>query len=702
MLRKMLLCHIVMCMSVLPVMAQDDPSETPDDVTFFEEEVVEGVKEPSADIISHERIRMRNVSTASDIVVQELGVAGVRRGGSAPEPVIRGLGYERVQTQIGSVPIYGGCPARMDPAATYIPNHAIRSIRILKGLPSVSEGPAGTAGRILVDTDYERDPDSEPELHGFVKGHGETARQGGSADAGVYGGNSLFDGSLSAGHSKLDDYESPDGVEVPARYEDFSVAASAGFRPREDHRWSNTFIYLDTTDVDYPSLPMDSIDSDFYFYQTGYRVRFEQGLLKQLEFEGGFARVDHFMDNRYKPNRGLLHAETPTDSDTVAGKLSGDFKLGESSILTTGMDVFSLNRDGTRRRAFVAGPSAGGVFYDRVWPDATQTDVGIFAEINTPISAMVNLRIGARGDLVASDAKAVDEPSLRMRSVRQNFIDFYGPDAGDVDQTEATASGNALLEWQATEKLSFFAGLGASSRSAGVTERFYAFAPTPGGFQIGNPTLDPEIKYEIDAGATWTHSKFEATISGFAAYIDDYINPTQIAYQDVNGDTVADVIRGYENIDASLVGAEASAVYNPMAHLRFPVSAMVVAGRNQSDDRPLPEIPPLDVRAAVVVYGGTRLPWWGEFGGRFVARQDRIDESFPENETAGFQAFHLRGGLTIAARLELELGVENLFNQDYNEHLTRESAFNYGNGLGAGDEIPEPERSFYLTMRYEF
>ena len=685
-----------------PPLTCADTSDPNDKVTFFEEEVVTAPAEPGTELIPVERVEMKRESTVSDMVVQELGLAGVRRGGSAPEPVMRGLGYERVQTQIGSVPIYGGCPSRMDPAATYIPTHAIRSVRILKGLPSVTEGPAGTAGRILTDMDYERASGSPAEVHGFVKGYGETARGGGGAEAGVSGGNRWFDGSLSAGYTKLGDYDSPSDVRVPADYEDLSVAASAGIRPAEGHRWSNTFIHTETRDIDFPSLPMDSIDSDFDFYSTGYRIRFDQTHLKQIKFEAGLSTVDHLMDNRHKPNRDRMHADTPSNSDTYAGKLFGDIQLGEDLSLTPGIDLYTLSRDATRRREFVMGPSAGRVFYDRIWPDAAQTDFGMFLEANTRISPTLDLRTGIRGDVVKSSAGAVDAMSLGGRTVQQNYVFFYGDDATDVDRTETTGSGSAVLEWHPTDLLEIWAGAGVSSRAAGVTERYFAFAPAPGGFLVGNPTLDPEVKYGVDAGLAWGNEKVQATVSGFWSYVDDYIYSTQIAFQDIDGDGSADIVRGFENINAVLYGGEAGVVFTPLDHLKFPISAMYVAGRNRSDDRDLPEIPPLDVRAAAVVYGGGDLPWWGEFGGRFVARQDRIDETFPENETASFQVFHLRGGITVASTFKIEAGIENLFDEDYNEHLTRESAFNYGDGLGLGDEIPEPERSVYLTLRYDF
>jgi iron complex outermembrane receptor protein len=682
--------------------AQTHDANASDTVTEFEAIDVTAPREPAADVLTPDSLRMKRATSVSDIVVQELGVSAVRRGGSAPEPVIRGLGYERVQTQIGCVPLYGGCPGRMDPPATYIPKHAVQSVRVLKGLPSVTEGPAGTAGRIMTEMDYERSPDSEPEVHGHAKVFGETAKSGGGGEAGVRGGNEWFDGSLSVGYSKANDYESPSGVNVPADYEDVSVAASAGFRPLENHRWSNVLVYVDESDISYPSMAMDSPDSDFMLYQTGYRIDFEDGLLKRIRVEGGLSAVDHLMDNSDKPNITTMFGETETESDTYGAKIVGDLEFSDIFMLTAGMDFFTLNRDATRERTFFRGPNTGRTFRDRLWPDASQTDLGAFLEGNTRLSPSLNLRTGVRGDVVWNDADAVDEASLRNRTVRENYESFYGEDAGDVDQTDVLGGGNVVLEWKANEQFDFFAGTGISSRSAGVTERYLAFSPGTGGFTVGNPTLDPEVKYEVDAGVNWQGKTAKATFSCFGALVRDYIAQTQIAFQDVDGDARPDIVRGYENIDAYLYGAEAGIVVDPIEHLSIPLSAMWVQGRNKSDGGYLPEIPPLEARAALVVYGGTEIAWWSEFGGRFVAEQDHVDNEFPEDETSGFAVFHLKGGVKLSSSWEIEAGIENLFDKEYNEHLTRESAFNYGNGLDAGDEIPEPGRNFYLAVRYDF
>jgi outer membrane receptor protein involved in Fe transport len=95
------------------------------------------------------------------------------------------------------------------------------------------------------------------------------------------------------------------------------------------------------------------------------------------------------------------------------------------------------------------------------------------------------------------------------------------------------------------------------------------------------------------------------------------------------------------------------------------------------------------------------LPWWAELGGRWVGEQDRVDPEFGEDATPGFFVVHVRAGAQLFERLDLEASVENLLDETYHEHLTRESVFATG-GLTAGGEIPAPGRSVHIGLRASF
>jgi iron complex outermembrane receptor protein len=278
---------------------------------------------------------------------------------------------------------------------------------------------------------------------------------------------------------------------------------------------------------------------------------------------------------------------------------------------------------------------------------------------------------------------------------------YYGPEATNVQQNDPLGSGNVLFEWRPGVDLVVHVGAGVSSRAAGVTERFFAFAPAPGGFMVGNPTLSPEIKYEVQGGVGWQNQWVAMSGSLFCFWFHDYIYPFTIDRRDVNGDGVEDDVRGFRNVDARLCGGEGTAVVKPWGPLSIPLTIAYVRGINTSDDTDLPRIPPLEGRAAARVDLGKKLPWWAEFGGRFVARQSKIDHDFPESETPGFAVFHLRGGFEAFGRLQIDAGIENLFDQAYTEHLTPWAAAGSGD-LQQGDEIPEPGRYFHVGFKLDF
>jgi outer membrane receptor protein involved in Fe transport len=96
-----------------------------------------------------------------------------------------------------------------------------------------------------------------------------------------------------------------------------------------------------------------------------------------------------------------------------------------------------------------------------------------------------------------------------------------------------------------------------------------------------------------------------------------------------------------------------------------------------------------------------RFPFWLEFGGRFADEQKKIDPLFGEDPTGGFAVFHLRGGVELRRGLQLQVGIENLLDRQYHEHLTRETALPVGD-LERGDEIPAPGRHAYVTFNGSF
>ena len=633
-------------------------------------------------------------TTSGDALAELPGVAVVRRGAAAPEPVLRGLGSERVVTQVGHLPLYGACPGRMDPPLSYVGPYLAPTLRLDVGMPSVTDGPGGTAGRVVVDTDLRRDPsrgavgaDLAASYHPSRAGYGGSARVQGGVDA--------IDLALGGEGQKLDDYESASGIVVPASQTETGASLRAGATPAPGHRVWNTLAYVRHQDVDYPALPMDLDWTNAWIYDAGYRVTVDDPILRGARVGFGTAWISHAMSNRHKPNRAALEAETASESRSLAGVASLTWRLADNAALETGADTTRLDRDALRTRRMATTDS---VATDHLWPDARQWTSGFFAELRWLPARPIFVRLGGRADYVHSSALGAGDPGLGGAPIHAAYARFYGADVADVVAQEIAGAGNLVLRYELAPEIETELGAGVATRPAGLTERYFAFAPAPGGFMVGNPTLRAEQKRSLVWTTSWRFPTIDLDVSIHASQIKDYILTTTIAQQDVNGDGVVDRVRGFENVDAVLMGGEVVAEPRLTDFLSLPTSFAVVRGQNITLDRPLPEIPPWELASALRVSWGQSHPWWTQVGGRYVAEQDRIDIAFGENATPAHFTVHVRGGVRLFERWDLEAAVENALNEDYHEHLTRESVFAVG-ALTQGGEIPAEGRSFHLGMR---
>jgi iron complex outermembrane recepter protein len=679
------ICPLLLLSSVLPSVAF---AETAEEVR------VRGARPLTSERLIADDADSARFASTGDALAELPGVAVVKRGAAASEPVVRGMSGERVITQLGHLPLLGACPSGMDPPLSYLRPHAFQRVLVLKGLPSVIYGPMGSGGRLVVLTAPE--PSSEdPPVGGTVRIGYNSARSGDEEEGIVRTNADWMKARWGASRFVGHDYRSGAGTLVPAHQREASASAAVALFPAKGHRLEQDLNYVRHDDVDYPALPMNLRFTDFVTYSTRYRGEFQGGSLREVYGEGGVMHVTHQMDNAGKPNRGATQAVADSTVRNFAAVAGARWELTSDLRLQAGVDAGLFQRDATRRTRVTA---TGRNTSDHLWPAAEQFLLGAFAELHANLSRPVRLRIGARADRAASRARAADHRSALGTSIRDAYARFYGADATKTSAVEGLLSGNVRLELVPTEELVGYAGLGLRSRPAGINERYYAFAPAPDGYQLGNPTLSQEKLLEGELGATWSTSWLTASAAIYLHRIFDYVLPTTIAREDVNGDGTADLVRGYRNVEARLFGAELQLVPRAGRFVSFPTTASALRGDDLTYARPLPLIPPFQLRTAVRVQSAGETSYWGEAGVRVVATQSRVDLAYSEDRTPGFAVAHVRTGASLWGRVRLELGVENLFDANYHEHLMRDAVMAVGD-LRAGEAIPEPGRFAYVNVR---
>lgn len=212
--------------------------------------------------------------------------------------------------------------------------------------------------------------------------------------------------------------------------------------------------------------------------------------------------------------------------------------------------------------------------------------------------------------------------------------------------------------------------------------------------QIGNPGLNNEIHNRIDAGLTWTGADWvdwrrtrgasggpvatqawRLALSASFDRIDDFISRDRARAQ--AGVLRADNAAIWRNVDAEIAAAEADLQWNLTRKLSLRANVWWNYGQNTSDDRPLYGMRPLET--TLIADWHDRLAAIGTWNAaaqlRMVARQDRADDDpatgsgYDPAETAGFTVLDLFAGVQFSDRVGAQVGIDNVFDRDYAEHV---------------------------------
>jgi len=599
------------------------------------------------------------------------GLGAVRRGGGALDLVYRGFRSEQLEVQIdGGTHVCGACPNRMDPPTSHVQSEDLEKIEVLSGPHALRYGPAFGG---LVNLVMARPPQlREFSLQTRLETGYETNGSGRRIRISTMGGNDRYDFYLGAGAKDYDDYRDGDGEEVLSGSEVWDYSVKLGYRPSPGERAQVSLRQSFVRDALYPSLPMDADVDDTTILALDYARPLDLGSLDRLAAKVYVSAVDHIMSNRRKPTRAQLLAETDVDTRTLGGRLeAGVAALGGRAFV--GADYRALGLDGDRLRQ-----KGDRAMHDIIWPDAHHRQLGLFAQLERPVSVSA-LSIGAHLDRVSTSA---DHPEA-------SFVALSG---SRLDRTDLNLSVTAgfVCDIGVDLEARLFAGL--AQRSPTLAERYLYLLPV--GLDrydyLGSPHLDPEANLQLDAGLRMHKEWLDLSASVYASRLTDYITgrlDTTVAPRSPN----VLGVRRFANISrARLLGLELEGEVALRPGLRGHLALAYTRGQDQDLDQPLPEMLPASAAISLRQTGASGR-YWLEASERLVAAQDRIASEYGETESSSFGVLSVSGGVRLGSRLELRGSVTNLLDAEYREHLNRRQTSN-------GEPIAEPGRSLLVRL----
>lgn len=614
------------------------------------------------------------VSDGGELLKSLTGVSGIRMGGRAIDPVIRGQKETQLNILLDGGYIHGGCPNRMDPPTAYTSVDSYDRVTVIKGNRTVVYGGGGSGGTVLFERDWPMIDEKgySVDLSGSYEGNGDKWEMG--ADAAVGGDDGYV--RFIAHKSQAEDYDDGRGNSVDAEYESESNAILAGIRLGDYTTLQASFEKSAEEDVEFPGALMNSPFADSESTRLKLEHQFQSGAVQQMKIDLYQSDVIHLMENAMMMS--------PSSSDTEGLRVVFDADAADIDW-TFGVDM--QNNDRNAQANMVSNGSA--VFSQ--WPGVSIDQTGLFVEGEKALSEDDVLKAGLRYDRVEASASRANDAFGMMGVNRPTNLYNAKYGSTDTDSTEDNIGG--LISWthRIDQQYSIETTLSRSVRTADATERYIAKANMMGmgSKWVGNPQLDPEKHHQIEVALASDMDDLNWMLTGWYNQVDDYI-----LRQRVGGDDI------YRNIDAELYGVEFEISYRVNGNLILGSSLAWLQGNNEDDGTDLSRISPLELTNTLDY---VQENWKAGVEWKLVDAQNEVCLSSSTcggqdvRQTPGYGLINLHGEYSLPMGMTVAMGVDNLFDKFYTLHESRDYLLDTD-----PVQVAEPGRNVWMRISGSF
>ena len=607
-----------------------------------------------------------------------VGFNQIKNGGANGDVTFRGMFGSRIKIVTDGTENLGACPGRMDNPASYISPESYDKITVVKGPQTVQYAHTGSAVTVIFEREPEQLSSAKPYRGQASVMLGSYGRLDQNIETAV-GDESKY-ARLNANRSVSDSYQDGAGNTVPSDWEKWNADLALGWTPNAD-TWVELKGGKSDGEAVYAGRSMDG--SKFARESLGLHVEKKNisDVIKQVEAQVDYSYNDHVMDNfrlRTPPMTTMSMGGMGGMSMTVPNKMEMEVTrrtLNARAAMTSEWDKVSLitgidsqqNKHGGNMIMY-AMPSMSSPFATNMKFES----YGAFGELSYKFSDQNKLVTGARIDQTQID-------NLKT----------------DTERKETLPSGFIRLESQFADQLKTYKGLGYVERVPDYWELFSTQY-----YQTGSTFdhLNNEKTTQFDAGYQYEQGAFKSWASVYAGLIQDYI---LVAYTPTG--SMGKLEAKSRNVDATIAGAEAGIGYQLTDQIQADVSAMYAWGENTTDHRALPQIAPLEGRfnlRYVQDKYNLGLLW------RVVAAQDRTSYregniiGYDVEDSKGFGTLSLNGTYNLQQGVDLSVGVDNIFDKNYAEHLNKLGSSGFG--YAATEQFNNIGRNYWARISMKF
>ena len=597
-----------------------------------------------------------------------VGFNQIKNGGANGDVTFRGMFGSRIKILTDGTENLGACPSRMDNPASYVSPESYDKITVVKGPQTVQYAHTGSAATVIFEREPEQLTSAKPYRGQASVMLGSYGRLDQNVEAAV--GDETKYARLNANRSIADSYQDGAGNTVPSDWEKWNADLALGWTPNED-TWVELKGGKSDGEAVYAGRPMDG--SKFARESLGLHVEKKNigEVIKKVEAQVDYSYNDHVMDNfslrKFNPADGM---SMPMASNVARRTLNARVAMTQDwgkLQLISGID--SQKNEHTKRSGSLMSPYQNKA---RVG-DMDFESYGAFGELSYAFNDQHKLVTGARVDQAKIDNLATD-----------------------TERKETLPSGFVRIESELAEHVKTYAGLGYVERVPDYWELFSTKYHQSAGTTFAD--LENEKTAQFDAGYQYEQGAFKSWASVYAGLIQDYI---LVAYTPTG--SMGRLEAKSRNVDATIAGAEAGVAYQLTDQIQADISAMYAWGENTTDHTALPQIAPLEGRfnlRYVQDKYNLGLLW------RVVAAQDRTSYregniiGYDLEDSKGFGTLSLNGTYNVQQGIDLSVGIDNVFDKNYAEHLNKLGSSGFG--YAATEQFNNIGRNYWARISMKF
>lgn len=635
-------------------------------------EVAEEINTKVVNDVSGEEVKSADLAEA--LSKKSPSISLIRRSGIANDIVLRGQKRDNIRVTIDDAVVCGACMNRMDPPTSHVITTNVDNVVVKEGPFDVTE--MGTlSGGVKIQT---KNPTKEPsgEISATVGSFGYK-----KAVVSASGGSDKVKLLVTVSKEKGGQYEDGDGNDFAQQLKDKApspdnLLASAYENMdafEKQSMMAKTVIKLDgksdielsytkneSDNVLYPNSKMDAIYDDSSILNFKYTLRDLNKYSKKLELKAYHSKVDHPMALTYRVDTKMNMTNHLT-TDVKGLKVLNTFDY-ESSEVTYGLDTSKRNWDG------------------RYYNDAEDKHKSIedVDTVNNAVFVKAKRRIGQTDIEFGARYDKTDITNVKILQ-------------SDKDRDFSSLSANIFATYNVDESTKYFVGLGRSYRVPDARELYVVSSMD---ISQGTDTLNQTQNNEIDLGVQKDYEDGKIKLKTFYSKLKDYI------YYNDGGTATA----LFENIDATIYGAELSADYYVNDQIIFEMAVAYKKGKKDTlptgdTDRNLADITPLQTTLGLIYdhddYTNASI--------ELVSSADWNDYDSDNGEQSidGYNIVNLKGETNLNDQTTLIVGIDNLFDKTYAVSNTYKDL----TLLDGGSEVMlmnEPGRYIYANLKYSF